>query len=57
MKSQPYNQDTYEMLDKMRKDTYPMAKQYKEILKEFSTESQSSTHGDIEESLTEKQLI
>ena len=53
----PYSASTYEMLDKMMKDTYSMKKQYSEILKDFSREKSSKTHGDIEESLSEQNLI
>lgn len=52
-----YSADTYEMLDKMLKDTHAMMKQYKVILEEFSMEQATSTHGDVEESLLEKGLI
>lgn len=57
MSSIPYSSSTYEMLDKMMKDTYSMKKQYAEILKDFSKEKSSKTHGDIEESLSEQNLI
>ena len=57
MDSTLYTAQTYEMLDKMLKDTHAMLKQYKEIEKELSYEQQSSTHGDVEESLLEKGLI
>lgn len=49
--------DTYEMLTKIMKDFYPMMKQYKEIEKEFQKQQELSTHGNVEESLSEKGLI
>lgn len=57
MDSLEYSPTTYEMLDKMRKDTYQMAKQYKEIYNEFEKERDVRTHGDVSESLSEQGLI
>ena len=51
-----YNENTYEMISKIMKDLHPMMKQYKEIYKEFQTQ-ESTTLGNVEESLSEKGLI
>ena len=50
----PYDSSSYEMLDKMMMQTSKMWDQYSTILKAFSSEVTSQTHGDIEESLSEK---
>jgi len=39
------------------KDFYPMMKQYREIVTLFQKEQEIATHGNIEESLSEKGLI
>lgn len=57
MDSVPYNANTYEMLDKMMKEGYPMMKQLKEIKKDFDSEVSSQTEGQEEESLLEKGLL
>ena len=51
-----YNENTYEMISKIMKDLHPMMKQYKEIYKEFQNQ-ESTTLGNVEESLSEKGLI
>lgn len=57
MASKSYDDDTYEMLDKMMMQTSKMWDQYSSILKAFSQESESQVRGDVEESLVEKGLI
>jgi hypothetical protein len=52
----PYNLDTFEAKDKMLANTPKLWDQYESILDRL-TKEQGSTHGDIEESLSEKGLI
>jgi hypothetical protein len=56
MASIPYTVDTFELKDKMMAATPKLWDQYESILERL-TKEQSSTHGDQEESLSEKQLI
>ena len=53
----PYNAETYEMLDKMMSSTAKMWDQYFSILKKVSQETDSTSQGDIELSLSEQGLI
>lgn len=55
--SKTYDESTYEILTKVMKDFYPMMKQYREIVTLFQKEQEIATHGNIEESLSEKGLI
>lgn len=55
--SLPYNEDTYEMLDKMMANTAKMWEQYLSILKKASQEVDSQTQGDLELSLSQKGII
>lgn len=55
--SKTYDETTFEMLTKIMKDLHPMMKQYREIVKEFQKEQETITHGNVEESLSEKGLI
>jgi hypothetical protein len=50
----PYNQDTYDILDKMLDKTPKMWQQYYAILEMLEKDSAAKTEGDVEESLTEK---
>lgn len=54
--SKKFDETTAEMLTKTMKDFYPMMKQYREILKDF-TEATSVTHGSVQESASEAGLI
>lgn len=55
--SLPYNEDTYEMLDKMMANTAKMWDQYFAILKKASSEVDSQSQGDLELSLSQKGII
>lgn len=57
MHSLPYNEDTYEMLDKMMANTAKMWDQYLTILKKTESEVETTTQGDMELSLSQKGLI
>lgn len=52
-----YNEDTFEMLDKMMSSTEKLWKQYLSILKQVEQEADSETLGGQEESLSEKGII
>lgn len=55
--SQPYNESTYDMLDKMMKETHKMWQNYKVIYDDFLKEEDIKTQGAIQESLSEQGLI
>lgn len=57
LNSKPYDENTYEMLSKIMKEFHPMMKQYREIEKEYQKETELSTRGGVEESLSEKGII
>lgn len=52
-----YNEDSFEMLDKMMMQTAKMWDQYAAVRKVFLQEEEAQTHGDVEESAVEKGLI
>lgn len=55
--SKPYDEENYEMLDKMMKDTEKMWSQYLKCLKDVEEEEQAHTHGNIPESIDEQGII
>lgn len=55
--SKPYDEDTYEMLDKMMASTAKMWEQYLSIRKKAIQEEEAQTEGDSELSLSEKGII
>lgn len=57
MTSMPYNETTYELLDKMLSSTDKMWKQYLSCLKDVSDEDQEKTQGNFMESPSELGLI
>lgn len=54
MASLPYTLDTFEAKDKMMASTPKLWDQYESILERLTKEKTHATHGDVEESLTEK---
>ncbi len=57
MHSRPYNEDTFEMLDKMMALTDKMWSAYLKIQKAVTSEGESQTVGDTELSLSDKGVI
>lgn len=57
MASQPYNESSYDMLDKMMKETHKMWQNYKITYDDFLKEEDIKTQGSIQESLSELALI
>ena len=57
MHSRPYDEDNYEMLDKMLAATSKMWDSYFSVQKKVTSEGESTTHGDTELSLSEKGII
>lgn len=55
--SQPYNQETYDMLDKMMKETHRMWQNYRAIYDDFLKSEEFKTQGSIVESLSEQGII
>lgn len=55
--SQPYNQDTFEMLDKMMSASSRMWDQYLKVQRAVDNEGTEEIYGDGELSLSEKNLI
>lgn len=54
----PYNESTYEMLDKMMKETKKMWDEYYRVVKDLSEDSDDGTSmGGTQESASERHLI
>ena len=57
IKSKPYNDENYAMLDSIMDKTFNMWQNYRQIYDVFLKENESKTHGNIQESLTEQGAI